>query len=64
MAMTDEQRREAAAALVEAERTRNWCDPITVAYDDPDFEDAYAIGQYVTEAKVAAGGSSRATRSV
>jgi len=55
MAMTDEQRREAAAALVEAERTRNWCDPITVAYDDPDFEDAYAIGQYVTEAKVAAG---------
>ncbi len=55
MPMTDDQRREAAAALVEAELTRNWTEPITLAYDGADIEDAYAIGQYVTEAKVAAG---------
>ena len=55
MPMTDDQRREAAAALVEAERTRNWMEPITLTYDGADIEDAYAIGQYVTEAKVAAG---------
>ena len=55
MAMTDEQRREAAAALVEAENTRIWCEPITLAYPGADVEDAYAIGQYVTDAKVAAG---------
>ncbi len=55
MAMTDQQRREAAAALVEAENTRNWCEPVTLAYEGADIEDAYAIGQYVTEAKVAAG---------
>ena len=55
MAMTDEQRREAAAALVHAEETREWAEPITLAYEGADVEDAYAIGQYVTEAKVAAG---------
>ncbi|MEM9652473.1 MAG: 4-oxalocrotonate decarboxylase [Actinomycetota bacterium] len=55
MPMTDEHRRAAAAALVEAELTRNWAEPITLTYDGADIEDAYAIGQYVTEAKVAAG---------
>ena len=55
MAMTEEQRREAAAALVHAENTREWCTPITIAYPDADIDDAYAIGQYVTDAKVAAG---------
>ncbi len=55
MPMTDDQRREAAAALVEAENTRNWMEPITLTYDGADIEDAYAIGQYVTDAKVAAG---------
>lgn len=55
MAMTDEQRREAAAALVEAELTRVWMEPITLTYEGADIEDAYAIGQLVTEAKVAAG---------
>jgi 2-keto-4-pentenoate hydratase len=53
--MTEEQRREAAAALVEAELTRQWTEPVTLAYEGADIEDAYAIGQYVTEAKVAAG---------
>ncbi len=55
MPMTDAQRREAAAALVEAELTRNWTEPITLAYEGADISDAYAIGQYVTETKVAAG---------
>ena len=55
MNMTDDQRREAAAALVEAERTCNWIEPITLTYPGADIEDAYAIGQYVTEVKVRAG---------
>lgn len=55
MAMTEDQRREAAAALVRAEQTREWIEPITLTYDGADIEDAYAIGQYATEAKVAAG---------
>ena len=55
MPMTDDQRREAAAALVRAELTREWAEPITLAYEGADIEDAYAIGQYVTDAKVAAG---------
>ncbi len=55
MAMTDQQRREAAEALFKAELTREWMEPITLTYDGADIEDAYAIGQYVTEAKVQAG---------
>lgn len=55
MAMTDEQRRQAAADLVEAERTRKWIEPITFAYEGADIEDAYAIGELVTAAKVAGG---------
>ena len=55
MAMTDEERRQAAKDLVEAETTRNWMEPITLAYEGADVEDAYAIGGYVTELKVAAG---------
>lgn len=55
MAMTEQQRREAADALVKAELTREWIEPITLTYDGADIEDAYAVGQYVTEAKVAAG---------
>ncbi len=55
MAMTDEQRRRAAADLVHAELTREWTEPITLAYDGADIEDAYAVGQYVTDLKVAAG---------
>lgn len=55
MAMSDQQRREAASALFEAEISRAWMDPITLTYEGADIDDAYAIGQYVTEAKVAAG---------
>jgi 2-keto-4-pentenoate hydratase len=55
MPMTDEQRREAAEALIDAELTHQWMDPITETYEGADIEDAYAIGQLVTEGKVAAG---------
>lgn len=55
MAMTEQERRDAAAALFEAELTRKWIEPITLTYEGADIDDAYAIGQYVTEAKVAAG---------
>ena len=55
MAMSDAQRRQAAADLFQAEETRQWIEPITLSYEGADIDDAYAIGQYVTEAKVAAG---------
>ena len=55
MAMSDAQRRQAAADLFQAEETRQWIEPITLTYEGADIDDAYAIGQYVTEAKVAAG---------
>ena len=55
MAMTDEERRQAAKDLVEAETTRNWMEPITLTYEGADVTDAYAIGGYVTELKVASG---------
>jgi 2-keto-4-pentenoate hydratase len=55
MAMTDEERRQAAKDLVEAELSRNWMEPITLTYEGADIEDAYAIGGHVTEMKVANG---------
>ena len=42
-------------ALVEAENTRIWTQPLTVKYEDADIEDAYAVGQIVTDMKVANG---------
>ena len=55
MAMTDEQRRQAAENLVQAELTRDWMEPITLTYEGADIEDAYAIGEMVTALKVANG---------
>ena len=55
MAMLEQERQDAAQALFEAERTRQWIEPITTTYPGADIADAYAIGQMVTEAKVAAG---------
>jgi len=55
MQMTEAQHREAALALVEAETTRVWTQPLTVKYEDADIEDAYAVGQMVTDIKVANG---------
>jgi hypothetical protein len=55
MAMTDAQRQEAAEALFHAELTREWIEPITLTYDGADIDDAYAIGQCVTDLKGSAG---------
>ncbi|MGF1595501.1 MAG: 2-keto-4-pentenoate hydratase [Acidimicrobiales bacterium] len=55
MVMTDSEHREAAEALVQAEVTRNWMEPITLTYEGADIADAYAIGALVTEMKVANG---------
>jgi len=55
MQMTEAQHREAAEALVEAENTRVWTEPLSVKHDGADIEDAYAVGQMVTDIKVAAG---------
>lgn len=55
MGLTTEQRQKAAEALVEAEATCEWIEPFTLVYDDFNIEDAYAIGQAVTEIKLAAG---------
>jgi 2-keto-4-pentenoate hydratase len=53
--LTDEQRREAAAALYAAERDRAPIPLITTTYPGADVEDAYRIAMLVTEMKLAAG---------
>ncbi|MFK7919989.1 MAG: 2-keto-4-pentenoate hydratase [Ilumatobacter sp.] len=55
MALTKAQIRAGAEALVEAEQTRVYIEPFTLQYDDFTVEDAYAIGQMVTEIKIAQG---------
>ena len=55
MHMTPAQHREMAEALFEAEETRVWTQPLTLRYEDADIEDAYAVGQLVTDIKVAHG---------
>lgn len=55
MAMMDAQRQEAAEALFHAELTREWMEPTTLTYDGADIDNAYAIGQYVTDLQVSAG---------
>ncbi len=55
MQMSTALHREAAESLVEAERTREWTEPITLRYEGADVEDAYAISQIVTDMKVASG---------
>ncbi len=54
MGLTEEQRRQAAQDIFDAERTLEWTTPVSLR-GDADIEDAYAIGGYVTELKVAAG---------
>ena len=55
MHMTPAQHREMAEALFAAEETRVWTEPLTLRHDDADIEDAYAVGQLVTDIKVAHG---------
>jgi 2-oxo-hept-3-ene-1,7-dioate hydratase/2-keto-4-pentenoate hydratase len=53
--LTEEQRRAAADALLQAEDTGTPIDPISNTYPDADIEDAYRVSMLVTEAKVARG---------
>ncbi len=55
MQLNQAQHRAMAEALVEAEETRVWTEPLTLRHDEADIEDAYAIGQLVTEIKVGNG---------
>lgn len=53
--MSDEERTTAAKSLLHAEETGEWVDPITHTWPEADIADAYAIGQMVTDLKVAGG---------
>ncbi len=53
--MTPEQHKNAAAALLQAERTRTQIGVLSVAYPDITMDDAYAIQTQFVDAKVAAG---------
>lgn len=55
MALSDQQRRDYAKKLYQAELTRDWIDYPTKCFPDVSIEDAYAIGQYVTDTKVESG---------
>lgn len=53
--LTDEQVRQAAEALYQAELTRTPMTPISATHPEAGIDDAYRIGGLVTELKVAAG---------
>ncbi len=55
MQLNEAQQREVAEALVEAELSKVWTEPLTLRYENADIEDAYAVGQMVTDIKVASG---------
>lgn len=55
MALSEEQRRDYATELYNAELTKEWIKYPTQVFPEVDIEDAYMIGQYVADMKVAAG---------
>lgn len=55
MQLSEKARRAAAKALYDAELTLQWVPRLKVKHPEADIEDAYSIGQYVTDLKVAAG---------
>lgn len=55
MQLTAEQHQAAAHALVEAERTGAWTQPLSTRHDQADIEDAYKVGMEVRDLKLAAG---------
>lgn len=55
MQLTPAQHREVAEDLVTAEETGEWTEPLSLRFDDVDIEDAYAVGQTVTDIKVSKG---------
>ena len=55
MHLTSDQHQEAAKALIEAEATGNWTEPLSNRWEDADVEDAYRVGMEVRDLKLAAG---------
>ncbi|MFV0524028.1 MAG: 2-keto-4-pentenoate hydratase [Acidimicrobiales bacterium] len=55
MQLTDDQHLDAAKALVEAERTHDWAEPLSSRHPDADVEDAYRTGIAVRDLKLAEG---------
>ena len=55
MTMTADQLQAAAEALVEAEQTGQWTEPVSNRHEDATVEDAYRIGLGVRDLKLAAG---------
>ena len=55
MTMTADQLRAAAEALVEAEQTGQWTEPVSNKHEDATVADAYRIGLGVRDLKLAAG---------
>jgi 2-keto-4-pentenoate hydratase len=55
MKLTTRQHKAAAKAIVEAENTRRWTEPVSNVHEDADVEDAYRIGMEVRDLKIAAG---------
>ena len=53
--LTEEQRREAAATILRAERERRPCPQLSKTYPAMELEDAYRVQDYWAEARVAAG---------
>jgi 2-keto-4-pentenoate hydratase len=53
--LTEAQHKEAAKALVVAERDRAWIEPVTITYEGADIEDAYRIALAVADLKLKAG---------
>jgi len=53
--LSPDQHREAARAIVDAEATRRWTEPVSARWPDADVEDAYGIAVAVRDLKVAAG---------
>lgn len=55
MQLSADQHREAAVAIVAAEDTRRWTEPVSARWPDADVDDAYRIALAVRDLKVAAG---------
>ena len=55
MHLSPEQHREAAQALVEAEATGTWTQPMSARWEEADVEDAYRVGIEVRDLKLRAG---------
>ena len=53
--LTDQQIKQAADSLWQAEQSREWAEPLTLRFPDADVADAYRVGLAVRDLKLAAG---------